>query len=334
MPWTFYRSTDADAPVLTGEVGKLIALLDACLVNGYSTGPTAKAGAGWTKTHTGTNKAIFQAGDAARARFFIRVDDTATVFAYLRSFETVEDIDNGTNPMPKPTDTVPQLPVIKSASSNSTARPWIIAADDRTVILLVKNGTLAGNAPQYPTHWSLQTFGECISYREEDPYQWILGGERDGLGFGCTLLDVVGATSSTEALAGFYIDRDHIGTPGSKIVAPIFPVPIGSVIQSSQYGNPCVPEWGATNPADNKVWMQPMSFRHWTGGERCVRGELRGLRWALCNSESYNDGDVITDGQGRSWTYYRGRIGFIAAASQTFERACDFLIENNLPPVS
>ena len=32
---TIYRSTDASAPVLTGEVGKLVDLLDACLVNGY-----------------------------------------------------------------------------------------------------------------------------------------------------------------------------------------------------------------------------------------------------------------------------------------------------------
>lgn len=30
-----YRSTDAGAPVLTGQVGSLITLLDACLVNGY-----------------------------------------------------------------------------------------------------------------------------------------------------------------------------------------------------------------------------------------------------------------------------------------------------------
>lgn len=32
---TLYRSTDVGAPILTGSVGSLIALLDACLVNGY-----------------------------------------------------------------------------------------------------------------------------------------------------------------------------------------------------------------------------------------------------------------------------------------------------------
>jgi hypothetical protein len=47
-----YRSTDASAPVLTGQVGSLTALLDAVLVNGYG----ALSAAGWTIAQTTTNK--------------------------------------------------------------------------------------------------------------------------------------------------------------------------------------------------------------------------------------------------------------------------------------
>jgi hypothetical protein len=47
-----YRSTDASAPVLTGQVGSLTALLDAILVNGYG----ALTAAGWTIAQTTTNK--------------------------------------------------------------------------------------------------------------------------------------------------------------------------------------------------------------------------------------------------------------------------------------
>jgi hypothetical protein len=39
--FTIYRSSDSGAPVLTGEVGKLVALLDACLVNGYTASVTS-----------------------------------------------------------------------------------------------------------------------------------------------------------------------------------------------------------------------------------------------------------------------------------------------------
>lgn len=51
MPVTVYRSTDAGAPVLSNSNGSLIAVLKACLVDGYS----SKASAGWTAPFTGTS---------------------------------------------------------------------------------------------------------------------------------------------------------------------------------------------------------------------------------------------------------------------------------------
>ncbi|WP_297486902.1 MULTISPECIES: hypothetical protein [Pseudomonadota] len=37
MTVTIYSSKDASAPALTGIAGSLVAVLDACLVNGYGT---------------------------------------------------------------------------------------------------------------------------------------------------------------------------------------------------------------------------------------------------------------------------------------------------------
>lgn len=333
MPWHIYRSTDADAPVLTGQNGSLIALLEACLVNGYSTGPTAHAGAGWTKTHTGTNKAVFQAGPAARARFFVRVNDANGNRAQLVSYETMEDVDNGTNPTPKPTHVQTVIPCYKSAGNDATARPWVIAADERTVVLLVKTGASASNSPQYPNHWTGTTFGECISYRASDPYQWVMGGCYYDASFDCGLVHVQGASSSFSSGGGLYVDRDHIGTPGSKEAVIIYPRGHGGFIEGTS-PNANVFKHGAVNPADNKVWTMPMAFRHWTGTELCVRGELRGLRFVMVASTSYSDGDVLTDGQGRSWIYYRSRIGVPGVAGQTHERAVDLLIESSTPPTS
>src|SRR5438309_11659795 len=50
-----YKSTDASAPALTGQVGSLTALLDAILVNGYGT----KTAAGWTIGFTTTKKLAY-----------------------------------------------------------------------------------------------------------------------------------------------------------------------------------------------------------------------------------------------------------------------------------
>lgn len=50
--FTIYRSSDEGAPALTGEVGKLVALLDACLVNGYTGTVSSITRSGGTATVT------------------------------------------------------------------------------------------------------------------------------------------------------------------------------------------------------------------------------------------------------------------------------------------
>ncbi len=49
MTVTLYKSTDANAPVLCGQCGKMVQLLDAILVNGYA----GKASQGWSIAYTG-----------------------------------------------------------------------------------------------------------------------------------------------------------------------------------------------------------------------------------------------------------------------------------------
>lgn len=68
-----YKSTDSGAPTITRSLGSLIALLDACLVNGYG----SKAAAGWTKSFSGTNKAIYRQGTGSSQRY-LYVDDSVS----------------------------------------------------------------------------------------------------------------------------------------------------------------------------------------------------------------------------------------------------------------
>lgn len=121
-----YRSDDASAPVLVGNAGGLITVLDACLVNGYG----AKAAAGWTKPFSGTNLAAYLMGTGGTSRrMYLRVDDTGGPGARIRGFDDMTNVNTGTEPFP----TVGQVGgsgIVhwKSNAANATARPWILIA--------------------------------------------------------------------------------------------------------------------------------------------------------------------------------------------------------------
>jgi hypothetical protein len=129
--FTIYRSYDASAPVLTGEVSKLVDLLDACLVNGYG----AKAAAGWAITYTDTGKRVYRPG--AGNQLYFRIDDNgpgAGTYkeARLRGYETMSDVDTGTGLFPTAVQAANGVFIRKSAAASATARDWIVIADSRT----------------------------------------------------------------------------------------------------------------------------------------------------------------------------------------------------------
>ena len=69
-----YRSTDASAPTLEGVNGSLVALLDACLVNGYG----SQSAAGWTIAYTTTNKRVYRNSTTDGTGFYLNVDDSGS----------------------------------------------------------------------------------------------------------------------------------------------------------------------------------------------------------------------------------------------------------------
>src|SRR5574337_1555206 len=98
MTVNVYRSSDASAPVLTGQAGSLITVLDACLISGYG----SKSPAGWVKPYSGTNLAAYRA--ATGNQFYFRVDDSGTVEARISGYETMSDVNTGTGQFPTTAD--------------------------------------------------------------------------------------------------------------------------------------------------------------------------------------------------------------------------------------
>ena len=160
MTVRIYKSTDASAPVLSGQAGALIALLDAVLVNGYG----ALAAAGWAKAFSGTNLAAYRPPVGGN-RLYLRIDDTGTTNGRGVGYESMTDVNTGVGGFPTEAQIAGGMYWPKSNTADATARPWIIAATDRMLIMHVSPTSVA-NA----TNASICAFGDLKSYKSGDAY--------------------------------------------------------------------------------------------------------------------------------------------------------------------
>ncbi|MGH8430268.1 MAG: hypothetical protein ACREUF_07675 [Solimonas sp.] len=131
-----YHSTDAGAPILTGQAGSLISLLDAILVNGYD----SKPGLGWTIAYSSGDKRAYRLNSATQSGRYLRVDDSNAQYAIVNAYNAMTDVDTGTGGFPS---TATARYWRKSASSDAVARAWDAYGDEAFLYLFVKWSTTA-----------------------------------------------------------------------------------------------------------------------------------------------------------------------------------------------
>lgn len=222
---TVYKSSDPGAPALTGQVGSLITLLRAVLVNGYGSAPAAMAGAGWTEPFSGTNKAVFRNDPTTGTGGYLRVDDGATVsgtnarYALWRLYATMSDVDTGTGETPTVAQSTAGGLLLKSSTLNSTARAWVMVACERWFYLFVDLGNTG-------TGWvgvaSFPAFvGDIISRKPGDAYGFAgftpaSGGAYTGSGNYSGAF--IGTLLSGASPLGGYLLRDYTQATASKVI--------------------------------------------------------------------------------------------------------------------
>lgn len=290
MSWRIYRSTDSGAPVLTGEAGALVGVLDACLIDGYG----AKPAAGWVKQLTATNKRVYRPGVAARARQYFRVDDSAPVsarFARITGYVSMTDIDTGENPFPYSGGT-PEVPAFvychKSQTADATARPWVVAADQRTAILLIKAGVT-----NWTGTWAVTYMGEFYSYVSEDPYQTALIGGWSESAPNDPFAGQYGVNQNSASFLdhqGYWVARNYNGEPDGVRMSLQFHTLCAP--SGNQYAHQLGGFFGGANQADGRAWYARMSIGH-ARGMVCLRGRLRGCWVGLWTYAYYNDQDTF-----------------------------------------
>ena len=152
MAVQIYKSTDTGAPGLDGLPGSLVALLKACLVDGFGVLPAA----GWTlELDDLLNHRMILRNDTVNGtgRYFVFRDDgdvrldgtySTTSIATFHGCESYTDIDTTSgnfpnlNGDPNPDQnmtTARGLTIHKSNVEDASLRPWTLIADERTFYL-------------------------------------------------------------------------------------------------------------------------------------------------------------------------------------------------------
>lgn len=280
MAWNLYKHNDASAPVLTGTRGSLIALLDACLVNGY--GP--KAAAGWSKPYSDTNRAVYRMG-SGRLRAFFKVDENTSALSYadsearIRIWESmtgIEDAD-GTDPTPS----TGYLIAKKSSTLNSTARNWWLVADDRTFVLFTQyDGTTTASGIYV---------GEFYSYTPNDNFGVAIIGR---------YLENSHSWTSTEAMGHFVYWGGSLSGSGRRVVRDgtgVLKAQGFSAVPGMNLFNPSFTAVSVAypNPDDGSLILTPIFIHAETGGSLTIRGRLRGI-WASPQISSMAIGDTFS----------------------------------------
>lgn len=162
-----------------------------CAVSGISNqtaagAPTAKvAAAGWSKPFSGTNKAVFRPTAATSNKPCLRVLDTGAQLARVNGYTSMTTVDAGSNIFPTAAQLNGGTYWPCSSAANSTARPWIVVADDR--LFYFWRSVDGWSSPLN----CIDAFGEFPSEKAGDAYNCLLTGDINNFGLTTSMMYAV-----------------------------------------------------------------------------------------------------------------------------------------------
>lgn len=279
--YNIYRYTDVGAPILNGTSGSLLAVLDGVLVNGYG----SITGSGWSKplpndTHIGCYRA------PSGSRMILHVNDSASILtqgvkeAQITGYEYLLGLTGsefgcgvgwGQFPLPgqQTTGLSGSMYIRKSSTANSSSRPWIIFADDRTMIGFVITGD-SGNT------YSMFHFGDIYSTSNlPDNYNCLLAA-KILVGYSATI-----NTEPTDYIFGLNASQFFVfmaKSPNGNVnsLQAHFMGDVGKTTSLSSNGyqvNVGLVQF--PNPLDDSIQICPIGIGEYVG--QSIRGRIRGL---------------------------------------------------------
>lgn len=256
-----YRSTDVGAPVLSNTPGAMVAVLDACLVDGYG----SKPGSGWTKKYVGGNNRTYQLGGGSLQCYC--TDNTSIGYGhYPRGGEWAPGGPFSTSPYDCkfwPDGSVGTFcPITDNTAGN---RPWNMVADERGFIFWNQHNNTSNLATDT---WAMQFFGDFTPINPDEKFNCIFYGDVTASTGQAFLNATVGNKS------GHWAAREFHGIGSAAAVRSEVDAPwIG--LQGRIWGNPSILTLSCPNPNTNAVDVG----RSWVVSDfaNIPRGWLRGI---------------------------------------------------------
>ena len=166
---------------------------------------TRRAGGGFSKVYSATNRGVYRSNDLTSRRHYWQVNDTADCpngqgarYAGWRGYESMTGIDTGDGPFP----TIIQAGVFgeyvcKSSAADSGARHWALYTDGKTVIIVLNPSQGGMGVDRYSY---VAGFGDLLSVTP-DAYATFCAGLSNGstvynANVDCGLLTQAGGVSA------------------------------------------------------------------------------------------------------------------------------------------
>lgn len=312
MTVRFYTAEDAGAPQINGaSPGQILAVLDACLVDGYG----GKAPAGWSKPFANAgNIGAYEQGAGSNG-MFLRLDDSATGNArsvYLRGFESMTDLNSGEGAFPLPTQLSNGVESYASAASTAGPRLWAVVADERAFYFWGRGRPEISG----PDDNFLFFFGDIVSYRPEDAFATVVVGHSASLSSVSysTLFAgdaAVGITSQSSPAC--WAARAYEQGGGSiEFGKHSDYAKMSSNAYTQYFGTTGI---GYPNGPDGGLYLARV-WGHESGSANALRGHFPGL-WAPCHPRPFQRTSLTTFSgtgplAGREFVGFSSRAGQVA----------------------
>lgn len=295
-----FSSGDTGAPIITGSVtGSLVNMLGKVLVDGYGT----TAPAGWTRPLAESGScAVFRQGTGSMMTLYVRDNASGTGGtreARITGFESVTVISSsfvtGSNSFPSASQagsagSQPASPgglnqsgyliARVTATADTTARPWLVFADSRSMYCFIFTGDNAANQLAF-------SFGDFYSTKSGsiDAYNCLLTGRITENSATVTVDKTDALSSTTAVVTGHFSPRSYNGVGSSIAMGKHGDGVKGST--TALLGNLAFP-----NPTDTSVYISPVWVTESTTGN--VRGRMRGFYHFLHAIAGVADGQTFS----------------------------------------
>lgn len=266
-----YRWDDASAPVLSASAGALPSLLKSVLVDGYG----AKPAAGWTCPYDGSNDKGFTNARAVTPQG-IKVTHTALDPApRVVGYESISGTGVVTAAFPTSAQQSGGLYWTVSSTTDTTARPWMIVADQYRFHMWVGYNVATTTGFSVTTFVPLYFAGDLIPKLGSDAFHFLIAGNTS-------------ASVSTNAACG--ISANLSSTIGGHFLARGYSQSGAAIAAGKTSGAGITSSWGSgglayPDPVGGGMLLDKVRVTEPT----VLRGEIPGL-WQPLHSASLSVG--------------------------------------------